>query len=119
MTGVAAAVRDVRLGDVAVATEGIVDYDQVRRFHGMVSLRRHTDGMSAEMRRAVTARRELACSPETGREDWSPWLNEWFVVRGIGDEASSRKVDENWRPYARLVAARCVRGLLQHCRPFT
>src|SRR6266540_1509936 len=69
MTGVAAAVRDVRLGDVAVATEGIVDYDQVRRFHGMVSLRRHTDGMSAEMRRAVTARRELACSPETGRVD--------------------------------------------------
>jgi nucleoside phosphorylase len=43
---------------------------------------------------------------------------DWFVVRGIWDEASSRKVDENWRPYARLVAARCVRGLLQHCRPF-
>lgn len=59
--------RDVRLGDVVVATGGIVDYGHVRRVDGVDSLRRPVSGMSAAMLRAD---RELQVMALGGEEPW-------------------------------------------------
>lgn len=59
--------RDVCLGDVAVATGGIVDFGHVRRVDGIDSLRRPASGISAALLRAD---RELQVMALGGKEPW-------------------------------------------------
>lgn len=63
--------RDVRLGDVVVATGGIVDYGHVRRVEGIDSLRRPVSGISAML---VRADRELQVMALGGNEPWHAHL---------------------------------------------
>lgn len=63
--------RDVRLGDVVVATGGIVDYGHVRRVEGVDSLRRPVSGISAALARAD---RELQVMALGGNEPWHAHL---------------------------------------------
>lgn len=58
---------DVRLGDVLVATEGIVDYDHVRTVDGENVLRRSVEGLSKALLRAD---RELEVKSFLGEEPW-------------------------------------------------
>ena len=60
--------RDVRLGDIVVATEGIIDYDHVRQVDGTTEHRRIVSGISAALLRADRALRIR----ELGGEE--PWL---------------------------------------------
>jgi nucleoside phosphorylase len=55
---------DVRLGDVLVATDGIVDYDHTWTVDGEELVRRHLQGLSADMLRAVQELR--AAHPDPG-----------------------------------------------------
>ena len=55
---------DVRLGDVLVATDGIVDYDHTWTVDGEEQVRRHLQGLSADMLRAVQELR--AAHPDPG-----------------------------------------------------
>jgi nucleoside phosphorylase len=80
MTGIAGGIpspgrpeRHVRLGDVVVAMEGIVDYGHVRVVDGASRLRRFVDGISIEMIRAA---RELELREyENDRGQlWAQWL---------------------------------------------
>lgn len=79
MTGVAGGVpapeqphRHVRLGDVVVAVDGIVDYGHVRVVDGATDLRRSVDGISIDLLRAA---RELQLRAYTSPEEhWSRWL---------------------------------------------
>jgi nucleoside phosphorylase len=64
--------RHVRLGDVVVALDGIVDYGHIRLVHGNTGLRRSVDGISIEL---VRASRELQVREYASDEDrWSQWL---------------------------------------------
>jgi nucleoside phosphorylase len=56
--------KDVRLGDVLAAVDGIVDYDHTRTVDGEEQLRRHLQGLSADMLRAVQDLR--AAHPDPG-----------------------------------------------------
>jgi nucleoside phosphorylase len=55
---------DIQLGDVLVAVDGIVDYDHTRTVDGEETLRRHLEGLSADMLRAVQEIR--AAHPDPG-----------------------------------------------------
>lgn len=55
----------VRLGDVLVAVDGIVDYDHTRTVDGREQLRRHLQGLSADVLRAIQELR--ATQPDLGR----------------------------------------------------
>ena len=55
---------DVRLGDILVATDGIVDYDHTWTVDGEELVRRHLQGLSADMLRAVQELR--AAHPDPG-----------------------------------------------------
>lgn len=68
--------RHVRLGDVVVATKGIVDYRHVVQLDGRSITRRDVDEMSPELSRAAN---ELAAKSFEGVRPWEQWLN----VRGI------------------------------------
>ena len=63
--------RHVQLGDVVVATEGIVDYGHVWRDDGTDTLRRPVEGMSVELLRAA---RELQLAERLGHRPWEQWL---------------------------------------------
>lgn len=63
--------RDVCLGDVVVATGGIVDFGHVRRVDGVDSLRRPAPGISAALLRAD---RELQVMALGGEEPWRAHL---------------------------------------------
>jgi nucleoside phosphorylase len=63
--------RHVRLGDVVVATEGIVDYDHVRTTDGTHEIRRHVQGLSVELLRAAN---ELRVGELAGERPWERWL---------------------------------------------
>lgn len=65
--------RDVRLGDVVVATGGIVDYGHVRRVDGVDSLRRQSSGISTALLRAD---RELQVMALGGKEPWAAFLED-------------------------------------------
>jgi nucleoside phosphorylase len=59
--------RHVRLGDVVVATKGIVDYDHVRTVDGVDTLRRPVEGLSKALLRAD---HELEMLQLDGEEPW-------------------------------------------------
>jgi nucleoside phosphorylase len=64
--------RHVRLGDVIVAVDGIVDYGHVRQAGGVASLRRTVDGISMDL---VRAARELELRAyRSDRTTWTRWL---------------------------------------------
>ncbi len=63
--------RHVRLGDVVVATEGIVDYGHIRRVDGATELRRPVEGMSMALLRSA---RELQVGHRLGHRPWERWL---------------------------------------------
>jgi nucleoside phosphorylase/tetratricopeptide (TPR) repeat protein len=64
--------RHVRLGDVVVATDGVVDCSHVRQVDGITTPRRHVDGMSEAMTRAVL---ELRGDEFRGEPRWRVWLD--------------------------------------------
>lgn len=68
-----AAERHVRLGDVVVALEGVVDYDHVRNVDGEQTIRRHLQGMSMHM---VRAAREVRVGEHLGRRPWENGLRD-------------------------------------------
>ncbi|MFG1607574.1 hypothetical protein [Actinoplanes sp. NPDC049265] len=59
--------KPVRLGDVVVATDGIVDYAHVRAVDGRTEPRRRLDGLSP---RLLAADRELQAAQVDGAEAW-------------------------------------------------
>jgi nucleoside phosphorylase len=61
----------VRLGDVVVATDGIVDYGHVRSENGTETPRRQLTGLSYD---AVRAARELQVKAINGVRPWETWL---------------------------------------------
>lgn len=61
--------RHVRLGDVVVATEGIVDFGHVRQVDGAEIVRRQVDGVCVDLLRAVNELRQREI--ETGAPAWS------------------------------------------------
>ena len=63
--------RHVRLGDVVVATEGVVDYDHVRNVDGEQTIRRHLQGLSTHMTRAA---QEVRVGEHLGRRPWEETL---------------------------------------------
>jgi nucleoside phosphorylase/tetratricopeptide (TPR) repeat protein len=63
--------RHVRLGDVVVASEGVIDYDHVRTVDGHDQLRRPTEGLSRDLLRAM---RELQVGAISGERPWELWL---------------------------------------------
>lgn len=63
--------RHVRLGDVVVATGGVIDYDHVRTVDGVDHLRRAVDGLSRDLLRAD---RELEVKERLGIRPWEHWL---------------------------------------------
>ena len=64
--------RHVRLGDVVVAVDGIVDYGHVRQVRGASDLRRTVDGISMDLVRAARELEFRAYSND--RTTWSRWL---------------------------------------------
>ncbi|GLY99914.1 FxSxx-COOH system tetratricopeptide repeat protein [Actinoplanes sp. NBRC 103695] len=64
--------RHVRLGDIVVATDGVVDCSHVRQVDGIATPRRHVDGMSEAMTRAVL---ELRGDEFRGEPRWRTWLD--------------------------------------------
>jgi nucleoside phosphorylase len=62
--------RHVRLGDVVVATEGIVAYDNVRTVDGLDQLRGNVQGVSQVL---VRAARELQITAMRGVRPWEEW----------------------------------------------
>ncbi|HET8657952.1 MAG TPA: hypothetical protein VFM55_03030 [Micromonosporaceae bacterium] len=68
----AAPERHVRLGDIVVATEGVVDYDHVRTVDGRSDLRRTVEGVSLDLLRAD---RELQVKERAGDWPWRAWLD--------------------------------------------
>jgi nucleoside phosphorylase len=71
--------RGVRLGDVVVASDGIVDFGHVRRIDGVDSLRRGASGISATLLRAD---RELQVMALGGDE---PWLGDLEAAAALND----------------------------------
>ncbi|BCY08905.1 FxSxx-COOH system tetratricopeptide repeat protein [Actinoplanes sp. L3-i22] len=63
--------RHVRLGDIVVATDGVVDCSHVRQVDGVATPRRHLEGMSEAMARAVM---ELRGDEFRGEPRWRTWL---------------------------------------------
>jgi len=63
---------DVRLGDIVVATKGLVDFDHVRSVERDDQLRRAVDGLSRDLLRAE---RELEVGEHTGERPWERWLD--------------------------------------------
>jgi nucleoside phosphorylase len=69
-----AAERHVRLGDVVVATGGVVDYDHVRSVDGEHKIRRHLQGSSMEL---TNAAQQVRVGEHLGRR---PWEDELLLV---------------------------------------
>ncbi|MBP2321925.1 nucleoside phosphorylase [Kibdelosporangium banguiense] len=79
MVGIAAGVpavnrpeRHVRLGDIVVATEGVVDYDHVHALPGGTELRRGFPMPSARLTRCATI---LKTEELSGAHPWEQWLD--------------------------------------------
>ncbi|HZM83012.1 MAG TPA: hypothetical protein VFC19_45425 [Candidatus Limnocylindrales bacterium] len=66
-----AAERHVRLGDVVVATGGVIDYDHVRSVNGEHMIRRHLQGMSTNL---TNAAQQLRVAEHLGRRPWEDAL---------------------------------------------
>jgi nucleoside phosphorylase len=64
--------RHVRLGDIVVATKGIVDYGHVRTVDGTDQVRRHAQGLSSDLVRAAL---ELQIRAYGGEYPWETWLD--------------------------------------------
>ena len=64
--------RHVRLGDIVVATDGVVDCTHVRVVDGTTTPRRHLERMSDAMTRAVL---ELRGDEFKGKPHWARWLD--------------------------------------------
>jgi len=62
----------IRLGDIVVSTDGLVDYDHVYTVDGADTLRRSLQGLSNRLLRAA---RELRIEELTGREAWRDELD--------------------------------------------
>ncbi|MEU8080302.1 hypothetical protein AB0B31_33205 [Catellatospora citrea] len=63
--------RRLRLGDIVVATEGLVDYGHVRAVDGANVLRRNIDNPSAAL---LAADRVLHAGEPDGQRPWEAWL---------------------------------------------
>jgi hypothetical protein len=61
----------VRLGDIIVATDGLIDVSHVRQVDGEATPRRHVEGLSEQMIRAT---HELRGQEFNGRPSWARWL---------------------------------------------
>jgi nucleoside phosphorylase len=59
--------RDIWLGDIVSATDGVVDYDHVRSADGVEDIRRPVSGVSVELLRAE---REVEARQQLGHEPW-------------------------------------------------
>jgi nucleoside phosphorylase len=64
--------RHVRLGDVVVAVNGLVDYGHVRKVGRLDQIRRSADGISMQL---ISAARELQMQGFAGRRVWERWLD--------------------------------------------
>lgn len=66
--------RHVRLGDIVVATDGIVDYNHIRQEHGRSEPRgRQSAGLISQ--RLLRAARELQLEELSGSYPWAQWLD--------------------------------------------
>ena len=81
MTGIAGGIprprrpdKHVRLGDIVVAHEGIVNYGNVRREDGTTSLRGPQGGGSISLQ-LVQAMNELRVAAHSGERPWERWLD--------------------------------------------
>jgi nucleoside phosphorylase len=180
MCGIAAGIPSLDLGDIVVATDGIVDYGHVRRVDGVDRVRGTIQKPAAAWLRAD---RELQVSELSGARPWvasvenlrrvppfpppvpaaparvhrgavgsadlllrdarsrddlarghgllafemegsgvgsAAYLQDlsWFMVRGIADHGDNATKNDQWHPYASLVAAAYVEALLAECLPF-
>jgi nucleoside phosphorylase len=64
--------RHVRLGDIVVATRGIVDYSHVRTIDGADEVRRQVQGLSSDLSRAAI---ELQIKEYGGQRPWEAFLD--------------------------------------------
>jgi nucleoside phosphorylase len=64
--------RHVRLGDVVVAVDGLVDFGHVRKTGRAQHIRRPAEGISM---RLISAARELQVQGFAGRRSWEQWLD--------------------------------------------
>ncbi|HEU5332402.1 MAG TPA: hypothetical protein VFU73_06560 [Actinocrinis sp.] len=69
--------RHVRLGDVVVAMDGIVDFGHVRQVDGTESVRRPVEGVCVELQRAANEMRQVELESGT-----APWARETGAARG-------------------------------------
>lgn len=65
--------RHVRLGDIVVASRGVIDYDHTRTVNGKDHLRRSVEGLSRVLLRAD---RELEVKELGGNWPWRVWLSD-------------------------------------------
>ncbi len=81
---------EVVLGDVLVAVDGVVDYDHTRIVDGEETLRRHLEGLSTDMLRAVQELR--ATHPDLGlllKQEMDRIGDPWLIMPGA--PAAGRK----------------------------
>ncbi|HZN17877.1 MAG TPA: hypothetical protein VFB84_06750 [Micromonosporaceae bacterium] len=102
--------RHVRLGDIVVATHGVIDYDHARTINGRSELRRSVEGVSRELLRAD---RELEVKELTGHWPWREWLESAARAPGFAqppDQADvlmrfGRQIDHPLRSHSGHVAS--------------
>src|SRR2546421_386761 len=110
--------RHVRLGDVVVAVDGIVDYGHVRL--GAIAC---ADVLLRDERRRddlAERHRIMAVEMEGSGIATGAALHglHWFMVRGVADYCENTGKTNRWHAYASMTAASYVRAVLQSCRPF-
>jgi nucleoside phosphorylase len=99
MTGIAGGIprpdqpgRHVRLGDVVVALDGIVNYGNVRQEDGTTRLRGR-QGAGLVSPRLVGAARDLQFEAEGGDRRWERWLDPGTMQRAAGFPRPSAETD--------------------------
>jgi nucleoside phosphorylase len=83
----------IRLGDVLVATDGIVDYDHTRTTDGQERLRRQLHGLSADLLRAVQELRAAYADPGVPLRQELALVTEARFARPAGPEAAGQAPD--------------------------